>query len=52
NLDLGKSEETMMWNDPELGTLMKGRSDFRNFSEKVVIDLKSTMDASSDKLER
>ena len=48
----GKAEETMMWNDSELGTLMKGRSDFRNFSEKVIIDLKSTMDATKDKLER
>ena len=52
NLDLGNAEETMMWNDEELGTLMKDRSDFRNFSEKVVIDLKSTMNATSDKLER
>lgn len=52
NPELGKAEETMMWNDPELGTLMKGRSDFRNFKEKVIIDLKSTMDATPDKLER
>ena len=52
NPDLGAAEETMMWNDSELGTLMKGRSDFRNFKEKVIIDLKSTMDATPDKLER
>lgn len=52
NPELGAAEETMMWNDQELGTLMKGRSDFRNFKEKVIIDLKSTMDATPDKLER
>jgi len=48
----GEVEETMMWNDRELGTLMKGRSDFRNNEQKVIIDLKSTMDASADKLEK
>jgi len=52
NPELGEAEETMMWNDSEMGTLMKGRSDFRNFQEKVIIDLKSTMDATKDKLER
>jgi len=52
NPNYGLAEETMMWNDSELGTLMKGRSDFRNTKEKIVIDLKSTMDATPDKLER
>lgn len=48
----GEVEETMMWNDPELGTLMKGRGDFRNKEQKIIIDLKSTMDASEDKIEK
>lgn len=48
----GLAEETMMWNDEELGTLMKGRSDYRNNRYKAVIDLKSTNDASVDKLEK
>lgn len=52
NPQIGVAEETMMWNDPELGTLMKGRSDYRNLNEKVIIDLKSTMDATPDKLEK
>lgn len=52
NLNEGAAEETIMWNDPELGTLMKGRTDFRNFGMKAVIDLKSTQDASQDKLEK
>ena len=49
---VGNTEETMMWNDRELQTLMKGRSDFRNNDQKVVIDLKSTVDATKDKIER
>ena len=52
NLNDGKAEETIMWNDPEMNTLMKGRTDFRNFPRKAIIDLKSTQDASPDKLER
>ena len=48
----GEVEETMMWNDPELKTLMKGRSDFRNKEQKIIIDLKSTMDASEEKIEK
>ena len=41
-LDEGYAEETIMWNDEELNTLMKGRTDFRNLSRKAIIDLKST----------
>lgn len=52
NLNEGAAEETIMWNDSELGTLMKGRTDFRNFNMKAVIDLKSTQDATRNKLEK
>jgi|GEM_PF-379846 exodeoxyribonuclease VIII len=52
NLNEGVAEETIMWNDAELGTLMKGRTDFRYFPKKAIIDLKSTQDASPDKLEK
>ena len=52
DLNEGLAEETIMWNDSELNTLMKGRTDFRNFAKKAVIDLKSTRDATPDKLEK
>ncbi len=51
-LDEGYAEETIMWNDEELNTLMKGRTDFRNLSRKAIIDLKSTRDSTPDKIEK
>jgi len=51
-LSYGEAEQTLMWNDRESGALMKGRTDWINHELRTVVDLKSTQDASQDKLER
>lgn len=50
--NVGLAEGMIMWNDPITGVLMKGIFDFLNPVQRTIIDLKSTGDASNDKLEK
>ena len=43
----GESEVTLVWNDVGTGILCKARIDYLNITERTIIDLKSTKDASS-----
>tara|TARA_E500000331_G_C17252275_1_gene711692 strand:+ start:1560 stop:2471 length:912 start_codon:yes stop_codon:yes gene_type:complete len=47
-LSEGISEETIVWNDEKTGCLMKGKLDWRRPEEKIIIDLKTTRDASRE----
>ena len=51
-LSYGEAEQTLMWNDPITGALMKGRTDWVNHEFRAVVDLKSTQDATIDKLDK
>ena len=47
-LSVGVVEQRMDWEDPATGALCKGKPDFRNTSSGLIIDLKSTEDASEN----
>lgn len=44
----GVAEETAIWTDPEHGLLCKARVDYHRADMGIVVDLKSTEDASAD----
>ena len=48
----GKAEQTFMWDDEETGLQCKCRPDFHSEESKIVIDLKTTEDASPDGFSR
>lgn len=45
-LDGGEAELSMFWEDSETGVLCKCRPDFMNYKQNVIVDVKSTEDAS------
>jgi exodeoxyribonuclease VIII len=47
---LGKTEQTLIWEDPIEGVLCKGRADYIN--DIGIIDIKSTIDARPDEFSR
>lgn len=51
-LDDGEPELSVMWTDDETGVLCKCRPDWFNIKQNVIVDVKSTEDASPDAFQR
>jgi len=51
-IEQGESEVCIVWEDRKTGLLCKGRIDYAHRKQAVIIDLKSTLDATKEKFAR